>query len=53
MDIQAKKPASLAGDAGRRLLKARGELVQAMSEEDWERGTALCDETLGWLKTLP
>jgi len=49
MDIQANKPANLAGDRGKRLLKAREELVQAMSHGFWDKAAEICDETRAWL----
>jgi len=49
MDIQANKPASLSGESGKRLLKAREELVQAMSHGFWDKASAICDETRKWL----
>jgi len=49
MDIQANKPGSLAGERSKRLLKAREELVQAMSHEFWEKASDICDETRKWL----
>jgi len=49
MEIQANKPETLSGDRGKRLLKAREELVQAMSHEFWDKASTICDETRQWL----
>ena len=49
MDIQANKPGTLAGDRNKRLLKAREELVQAMSHGFWDKAADICDETRKWL----
>ena len=49
MDIQTNKPAALAGERNKRLLKAREELVQAMSHGFWDKASEICDETRVWL----
>lgn len=49
MDIQANKPGTLTGDRGKRLLRAREDLVQAMSHGNWDKASVICDETRTWL----
>jgi len=52
MDVQGKKPAALDGEVGKRLLKTREELVQAMSRQDWEGTGKLCDDARKWLSAI-
>jgi len=49
MGVQASQPNTLVGERGKRLLKAREDLVQAMSHGFWDKASAICDETHGWL----
>lgn len=52
MDVQARKPNAFSGEGNRRLLKAREELVQAMTRQDWDAAGRVCDETRRWLSSI-